>query len=152
MKPSMIIAAIRPLTRCPYQRRRTTGELFHDMVRIARDGLAEVVNIKVNRCGGLTKSRRIRDLADCPRNPVLHPCRRAARCWPTLEAAHLAQSIPRSEFRLGTWCCQDMLAVSVAPDGESRSVDGCLSTPAAPGLGLSPDPELLGDPVARYSL
>ncbi len=35
---------------------------YHDLLRIQRDGIAEVVNLKLNRVGGLTRARRLRDL------------------------------------------------------------------------------------------
>ena len=34
---------------------------FDDLLQIQRDGIAETVNIKINRVGGLTKARRMRD-------------------------------------------------------------------------------------------
>lgn len=34
---------------------------YADLVRIQRDGIAELVNIKINRVGGLTRARRLRD-------------------------------------------------------------------------------------------
>ena len=34
---------------------------YDDLVRIRTEGIAEVVNIKINRVGGLTKARRMRD-------------------------------------------------------------------------------------------
>ena len=66
------------------------------------------------------------------------------------EAAHLAQSIP-TEMRLGTWSCQEMLARDVAPGAGVRNVDGELTVPETPGLGVAPDLKELGDPVAVYS-
>lgn len=141
------IAAIRPLTRCPISIDERLETLI-DMTRIARDGLAEVVNIKVNRCGGLTKSKRIRDLA------LAH----GIQCYvmPTggtvladTEAAHLAQSIPQA-FRLGTWSCQDMLSVDLAPGRGIRNHGGCFEVADMPGLGCEPDLSLLGDPMASY--
>ena len=36
---------------------------LQDAARIAREGLAEVFGIKLNRVGGLTKAARIRDIA-----------------------------------------------------------------------------------------
>ncbi len=143
------IAAIRPLTRHAISVDERL-ETLQDMTRIARDGLAEVVNIKLNRCGGLTKSRRIRDVA-MAHGVQCYVMATGGSILADLEAVHLAQSIPPA-FRMATWCCQDMLAVNVTPDAPVLSDNGCLTTPDAPGLGLAPDPDRLGDPVARYAL
>ncbi len=142
------IAAIRPLTRCPISVDERL-ETLADMTRIAREGLAELVNIKLNRVGGLTKARRIRDLA-LAHGIQCYVMATGGSVMADTEAAHLAQSIP-TEMRLGTWSCQEMLARDVAPGAGVRNVDGELTVPETPGLGVAPDLKELGDPVAVYS-
>jgi len=66
------------------------------------------------------------------------------------EAALLAQTIP-FEYRLGTWACQDMLTVDIAPDQGARSHDGKLTVTGIAGHGVVPDESILGDPVAVYT-
>ena len=56
------IAALRQVTTSPISVDETLVTL-QDATRIARDGLADVFGIKLNRIGGLTKARRIRDVA-----------------------------------------------------------------------------------------
>ena len=56
------IAAIRPLHSAAVSVDETLVTL-QDGARIARDGLAEVFGIKLNRVGGLTKAARLRDIA-----------------------------------------------------------------------------------------
>lgn len=143
------IAAVRPLTRCAISVDERL-ETLQDMTRIARDGLAEVVNIKLNRCGGLSKSRRIRDLA-MAHGIQCYVMATGGSILADLEAVHLAQSIP-PELRIAAWCCQDMLATDVVKENGIHSQNGCLTVPAAPGLGLAPEPDLLGEPVASYRL
>ena len=63
--------------------------------------------------------------------------------------AHFAQSIPASSC-LGSWCCQEMISVDPAPGQGARNLDGCFITPDLPGLGVEPDLELLGKPIAVY--
>ena len=36
---------------------------LQDMRRITHEGIAEIAGIKINRVGGLTKARRLRDMA-----------------------------------------------------------------------------------------
>ncbi len=141
--------AIRRLTRSPIaidERLETLG----DMIRIVADGIAEQINIKINRVGGLTKAARIRDLA------IAHGIRIAV--MPTggtvladTDATHFAQTIP-DPFLFAGWSCQDMITTDPAPGRGVRTMDGLIAIdPALPGLGIAPDPKWLGDPVAIYS-
>ncbi|MEL6283679.1 MAG: enolase C-terminal domain-like protein [Pseudomonadota bacterium] len=143
------LAAIRPLTRSPIsvdERLETLG----DMTRIARDGLAEVVNIKLNRVGGLSKARRIRDVA-LSHGVQCYVMATGGSVLADTEAGHLAQSIP-PEMRLATWSCQEMLSVDVAPGRGLRNHNGDLTVADAPGLGVEPDLGALGEPVAIYEV
>ena len=141
------IAAIRPLTTLPVSVDESLVTLG-DAVRIAREGLAEIFGIKLNRVGGLSKASRIRDIAlafgmDC------YVMATGGTVLADLEAAHLAQTIPAAH-RLGVWACQDMITVDVAPGRGPRCEGGMLTAPDAPGLGLAPDEDALGAPVAVY--
>lgn len=140
--------AVRRLTRHPMaidERLETLG----DMTRIVSQDIAELVNIKINRVGGLTKAARIRDLA------LAHGI--AMSVMPTggtvladTDAIHLAQTIP-APSRLRVWCCQDMLTVDPAPGRGARVENGLLAAPATPGLGVCPNLDWLGEPVAVYT-
>ncbi len=124
-------------------------ETLHDMTRIVSENIAELINIKINRVGGLTKAARIRDLA------IAHSI--GMSVMPTggtvladTDAVHLAQTIPEP-FRQRVWSCQDMLKDDPAPGGGARVADGMLCAPDSPGLGVAPDMDWLGEPVAVYS-
>ena len=120
-----------------------------DMQHIIASGIAEIVNIKINRCGGLTKSRRIRDAALSAGIRML-VMETGGSVIADTAAQHLAQSIP-IENRLGTWLCQEMLTVDTAPGRGSRNTDGATAIPPGmPGLGVAPDEAVLGAPVAVY--
>ena len=141
------MAAIRRSTSTPISADERL-ETLQDMTRIVTEGLAEVVNIKLNRVGGLTKARRIRDIA-LAHGIQCYVMATGGSVLADTEAAHLAQSIP-TEFRLGTWACQDMLSVDVASGRGPRNDKGMLSVTETPGLGVEPDLDQLGDPVAVY--
>lgn len=122
-------------------------ETLHDMTRIAARGIGEMVNIKINRVGGLTKAARIRDLA------LAHGFRIAV--MPTggtvladTDATHLAQTIP-APFLFAGWSCQDMLIADAdpAPGHGARSQGGRMAVSGVPGLGVAPDADWLGTPV-----
>ena len=123
-------------------------ETLADMQRIIAEGIGEIVNIKINRCGGLTKSRRIRDAALSAGIQML-VMETGGSVIADTAAQHLAQSIP-VENRLGTWLCQEMLRVDTAPGRGSRNTDGASAIPPQAGLGVAPDEGILGAPVAVY--
>ena len=116
--------------------------------RIARDGLAELFGIKLNRVGGLTKAARMRDVA-LAHGIDMFVMATGGSVLADAEALHLAATIPDAH-RLATWACQDMLTVDIAAGRGPRNQDGHLHLPDAPGLGVHPDPDALGDPKARY--
>jgi len=66
-------------------------------------------------------------------------------------AAHLAGTVPARSL-IGTWSCQELIAVDPAPGQGARVIDGMMRTPDAPGLGIDIDSEALGRPAARYAL
>ena len=122
---------------------------FDDLLRIQRDGIAEVVNIKINRVGGLTRARRLRDFCLASGITMLIMDTGGTVLADTA-VAHFAQTIPRASC-LGVWSCQEMVGVDPAPGQGARNVDGCFMAPDAPGIGVEPDLELLGEPVRVYS-
>ncbi len=141
------LAAIRPITGSPISVDESLQTLT-EMSRIARENLAEVVNIKLNRVGGLTKARRIRDMA-LAHGIQMYVMATGGSVLADSEAAQFAQTIP-AEFRLGTWACQDMLTVDIAPGQGVRNDHGHLIASDSPGHGIIPDKNMLGDPVAVY--
>ena len=141
------IAAVRQVTTAPISVDESLVTL-QDATRIARDGLAEVFGIKINRVGGLTKAARMRDVA-LAHGIQMYVMATGGSVMADTEAATLAQTIPM-EFRLGTWACQDMLTVDVAPNQGARSDNGKLCVSDVAGHGIVPDEGILGDPVAVY--
>ncbi len=122
---------------------------YNDLVRIQADGIAEIVNIKINRVGGLTKARRLRDFCLATGITMLIMDTGGTVLSDTA-VAHFAQSIPPVSC-LGVWSCQEMVSVDPAPGQGVRNVEGCFLAPAAPGLGVEPEEKLLGEAVAVYS-
>lgn len=143
------IAQVRRLTRYPI----SVDEGLHavdDLLRIQREGLAEIANIKINRVGGLTKARRLRDLCLASGIAMLIMDTGGGVVADTA-VSHLAQSIP-AESCLGLWSCQEMVSVDVAPNQGARNVDGCFQAPDLPGLGVEPDPALLDNPQLSFTI
>lgn len=122
---------------------------LQDAARIARDGVAEVFGIKLNRVGGLTKAARMRDIA-LAHGIDMFVMATGGSVLADAEALHLAATIPDPHC-LAVWACQDMLTVDIADGRGPRNINGHLHLPEVPGLGVHPNVEALGDPVAVYS-
>ena len=141
------IAAIRSKHAAPVSVDETLVTL-QDATRIARDGLAEVFGIKLNRVGGLTKAARMRDVA-LAHGIDMFVMATGGSVLADTEALHLAATIPDQNCH-AVWACQDMLTVDIAGGRGPRNTGGHLHLPETPGLGVHPDQDMLGDPVAVY--
>ena len=141
------IAAIRPLHSAPVSVDESLVSL-QDAARIARDGIAEVFGIKLNRVGGLTKAARMRDIA-LAHGIDLFVMATGGSVLADTEALHLAATIPDPHL-LGVWACQDMIEVEIAGGRGPRADRGHLTLSQQPGLGVHPDEESLGPPLAIY--
>ncbi len=141
------IAAIRPLHAAPVSVDESLVTL-QDATRIVRDGLAEVFGIKLNRVGGLTKAARLRDVA-LAHGIDMFVMATGGSVLADTEALHLAATIPDANIR-AVWACQDMLTLDIAGGRGPRNEDGHLHLPEKPGLGVHPDENRLGTPVAIY--
>lgn len=121
---------------------------LQDAARIAREGLAEVFGIKLNRVGGLTKAARMRDIA-LAHGIDMFVMATGGSVLADTEALHLAATIPDANCH-AVWACQDMITAEIASGRGPRNQDGHLHLPEEPGLGVHPDEDALSDPVAVY--
>ena len=112
------------------------------------DGAMDVVNIKIGKFGGLTKARLARDL--CVELGIAVTIEDS---WggdvTTAAIAHLAHSTP-PEFLFSSTDFNSYVTVSTA-EGAPRRREGRLAASTAPGLGIEPRMEVLGDPVIDVS-
>lgn len=115
--------------------------------RMIADRAAEVLSIKVSREGGLTKSRRIRDL--CVEHGIALVIEDV---WGgeivTAAHAHLAVSTPQ-ELLMSSTDLHNYTTVSTGCPGPAVE-SGNLFAPEAPGLGVEPRFDILGEPVHIY--
>ncbi len=135
------IAAIRALHSAPVSVDETLVTL-QDASRIARDGIAEIFGIKINRVGGLTKAARMRDIA-LAHGIDMFVMATGGSVLADTEALHLAATIP-DHAMLGVWACQDMITAEIADGQGARAKDGHLTLPNVAGLGVHPDEKILG--------
>lgn len=114
------------------------------LLRAHADGAMDVVNIKISKFGGLTRARQARDLC-----VQLGVAMTLEDTWGgdivTAAIAHLAHSTPE-EFRFTSTDFNSYVTVDFA-DGAPRRSGGFMKASDAPGLGIEPRLEVLGDPV-----
>jgi L-alanine-DL-glutamate epimerase-like enolase superfamily enzyme len=115
------------------------------MLLRARGDLAmDVVNLKISKLGGLTKTRQVRDL--CVSMGIAMTLEDS---WggdiTTAAIAHLAHSTPE-EFRFTSTDFNSYVTVSTA-DGAPQRIDGYMEAAARPGLGVTPKMDVLGERV-----
>jgi L-alanine-DL-glutamate epimerase-like enolase superfamily enzyme len=137
---------------CLVTRRRTTLPFVLDEVitgvdslqRGLADGAMDVINLKISKVGGLTKARLMRDLCVASGIPMT-----IEDTWGgdivTATIAHLAQSTP-VEFTFSATDFNSYGTIEIA-DGAPKRVAGTMTAPDAPGLGIAPRLDVLGDPV-----
>lgn len=141
------IAAIAPKHAAPVSVDESLVTL-QDAARIARDGIAEVFGIKLNRVGGLTKAARLRDIA-LAHGIDMFVMATGGSVLADTEALHLAATIPDANCQ-AVWACQDMITTEIAGGRGPRNKNGHLHLPEEPGLGVHPDEDALGEPHAIY--
>ena len=110
----------------------------------AADHAMDVVNIKISKFGGLTKARQARDLC-----VELGIAMTIEDSWGgdiiTAAIAHLAHSTP-TEFLFTSTDFNSYVTKSIA-NGAPKRVNGRMSASSAPGLGIEPNFDALGEPV-----
>jgi L-alanine-DL-glutamate epimerase-like enolase superfamily enzyme len=115
--------------------------------RIVQDKAADVVCLKISNLGGLTKACRVRDFLVS--NGL---CVVAEDTWggeiTTAALAHFAASTPPELLYNTTDLHNYNVETTGMPGPETRG--GKLFASDSPGLGVEPDLDSLGDPVAIY--
>jgi len=116
--------------------------------RGAADGAMDIINLKISRFGGLSGARRARDLCvDLGITMTIEDT------WggeiATAAIAHLAASTPDG-FHFQSSAFHDYHSRPIAEGGPVVS-NGQMSVSSEPGLGVTPLPETLADPLFSVS-
>ncbi|MBC6443793.1 MAG: mandelate racemase [Rhodobacteraceae bacterium] len=116
--------------------------------RIVTDRGAEICCLKISNLGGLSKARRVRDYMVDNRIPVV-----AEDTWggeiATTVLSHFAASTP-AEYLVNSTDLMNYNTRSTGIGGAAAR-DGRIYAPDAAGLGVVPDFNSLGQPVADYA-
>src|SRR6266481_2261470 len=118
------------------------------LLRGHADRAMDVVNLKISKLGGLTKTRQARDLC-----VSLGIAMTLEDSWGgdiiTSAIAHLAHSTP-PEFLFTATDFNSYVTVSIA-EGAPQRVNGRMAASTRPGLGITPRLDVLGKPVLDVS-
>jgi L-alanine-DL-glutamate epimerase-like enolase superfamily enzyme len=135
--------SIRRRTSLPFVMDEVIGSA-DDLVKGIAEDAFDVINLKISKVGGLTKAKLMRDLCVASGIPMT-----IEDTWGgdivTATIAHLARSTPE-RFCFTATDFNSYVTVPIA-DGAPRRVDGFMTTGDAPGLGVKPKWDVLGDPV-----
>lgn len=144
------------LDQCSHVARRVSNPImldecmsdFNDHLSAWKASACEGVKVKPNRLGGLTKARQVRDFGVSV-GWQMHIEDVGGSALADTAALHLAASTPQAN-RLASWLSHDHLSVDPVKGQGVRNLGGYVVPPSLPGLGVTPDLEVLGDPVAVY--
>jgi L-alanine-DL-glutamate epimerase-like enolase superfamily enzyme len=114
-----------------------------EILKASHDLAMDVVNIKISKFGGLTRAKQARDLC-----VSLGVAMTLEDTWGgdivTAAIAHLAHSTP-TDFLFTATDFNSYVTQPLA-DGAPQRVNGRMSSSMAPGLGIEPMMDVLGDP------
>ena len=135
--------SIRRRTSLPFVLDENIGSVGDLVTGIAEDAF-DVINLKISKVGGLTKAKLMRDLCVAHGIPMT-----IEDTWGgdivTATIAHLARSTPE-RFCFTATDFNSYVTVSIA-DGAPQRVNGTMTASDAPGLGIAPKFDVLGEPV-----
>lgn len=140
---------------CVSLRRRTSVPIYFDELAITEASVvqsmandaAEGIGIKISKNGGITRSRRLRDICQAA-GYTLSVQDTVGSDISFAAIVHLAQTVRERHLR----CIlepRDMVTLKTA-DGPFYVKDGRVIAPDLPGLGIQPRLDVLGEPKASY--
>ncbi|MEM8728538.1 MAG: enolase C-terminal domain-like protein [Pseudomonadota bacterium] len=136
-------AAVRQATGLPMK----IDEGAYDLATLLRArelGCLDVVALKLSKFGGLSAMRRARDLTVHLGAEICAECTWGSDIV-TAASLHFAASTPHGAL-LNTCDLSGYVAPRLCPDAPTRG-QGRIGPPEGPGLGVTPDPAVLGRPV-----
>jgi len=140
-------AAVRQATGLPIK----IDESAHDLASLLHAhelGCLDAVALKLSKFGGISAMRRARDLCVHLGASICAECTWGSDIV-TAAALHFAASTPRGSL-MNTCDLSSYVAPRICSDAPNRK-DGRISPPEGPGLGVSPNLEILGTPVLTIS-
>ena len=119
------------------------------LIRAHQDGAMDAINLKISKFGGLSKARVVRDVCVSLGIPM-----NIEDTWGsdfiTAAIAHLSHSTP-DHLRFAATDFNAYVDVKTG-SGLDDKVAGAAKAPEAPGLGITPDFDVIGKPVFELTL
>jgi L-alanine-DL-glutamate epimerase-like enolase superfamily enzyme len=141
------IAAVRPLLHHPVYLDENIEDLS-SMLRAISLGSCDGFGLKVTRAGGPSGFTALRDV--CEARSMPHTCDDswggdiiAAAC------VHLGATV-RPRLLEGVWIAASHMDTHYDPVNPIRVEGGHIEVPQSPGLGVTPDVSLLGEPIVSF--
>lgn len=123
-------------------------QTFEDLLLAQRHNVAQAIGLKIGRVGGLTKAKLMRDF--CIQTGIkMNIEDTGGSAISDTAVIHLALSTP-AEFDRATWDCSQHHSILTAMGGYEK-VNGRATVSNRPGLGIEPNLDVLGEPIATYS-
>lgn len=136
-------AAVRQATGLPMKIDENAFDLA-SLMRAHDLGVLDAVALKLSKFGGLSAMRRARDLTVHLGAEICAECTWGSDIV-TAASLHFAASTPQNAL-LNTCDLSSYVAPRIAPDCPTRK-GGRIAPPDGPGLGVTPDLDLLGLPI-----
>lgn len=118
-----------------------------DITRMLTEDVGDGIGLKISKAGGLTHGRRHRDIC-LAGGATVSVQDTVGSTIAFASIAHLGATVPERSLRC-ILDCRDMVTVETA-GFDAPVVDGGVLVPDAPGLGITVNRDLFGDPVAVW--
>lgn len=118
-----------------------------DITQIVAQDMADGIGLKISKAGGLTHGRRQRDICIAA-GLTMSVQDTVGSTIAFAGIAHLGATVPERYLRC-ILDCRDMVTLKTA-EFDAPVLDGGVITPNAPGLGITVNHDILGDPVATW--
>ena len=118
-----------------------------DIAQIVAEDLADGIGLKISKAGGLTRSRRHRDIC-CAAGLTISVQDTVGSTIAFAGIAHLGATVAEQNLRC-ILDCRDMVTLETA-SFDAPVLDGGVLVPQAPGLGITVNRDVLGTPVAIW--
>ena len=136
-------AAVRQATGLPMKIDEGAFDLA-TLMRARELGCLDAVALKLSKFGGLSAMRRARDLTVHLGAEICAECTWGSDIV-TAASLHFAASTPHGSL-MNTCDLSSYVAPRICPQAPERH-EGRIAPPEGPGLGVTPDPDILGTPI-----
>lgn len=118
------------------------------VISAAGTGLVDGFGMKLTRIGGLTNMRTFRDICEARNLP--HTCDDSWGGDIIAAACTQMGATVKPELCEGVWLAAPYIDEHYDPHNGVKIINGYIERPTGPGLGVTPDQEMFGAPIASF--